>query len=316
MTVSIVEKLNIEENYPLRNVSNFHIGGPAKYYVQIDNDEQLASVLQWANEQRLPLMILGGGTNVLISDKGFDGLVIHLQYQLVSIEGTEVLCSADINLMELVNMTVDKGLTGIEFAAGIPGSVGGGVVGNAGAYGGQLSDVVVSAEVMDRTGEVHILSNQQLNFTYRHSLLKEKSWLLLRVTLKLEQGDREEAMAKVARYNADRWSKQPTEPSAGCTFKNIIITDEIIKLLQKHEWEIPEQYFKYNKIPVAWIIDRLGLKGKRIGDAELSSLHGNFIINKGQAKAEDVVTLISLIKQEVRDQLGIQLEEEVRYLGF
>lgn len=311
---------DVKENEPLANHTTFKIGGPAKYfYLSKDSRELLTAI--WAAEKfELPYFILGWGSNLLVSDGGFPGLVIKATSNNFDIKGEEVFTEAGVNLSRLVGEVATVGLTGLEFAAGIPGIVGGAARNNAGAYGSSFGDLVVGLEVY-KQGKTSNLRQEDMQYHYRDSILKHGKGIILSVKLKLKKSNPQKVRAEVIRIIKQRNEKLPLEPSAGCVFKNVelnnleIDQEKIIKALDitKEEWE---DATKYGKLPVGYIIERLGLSGKKIGGCQISDKHCAFFVNIKNAKAEHVVMMISDIKMRVRNQLGIQLQEEVQYLGF
>ena len=315
------EKLaEIKENEPLANHSTFKIGGPARYFYLAKDSRQLLKAIWTAEKFNLDYLILGWGSNLLISDQGFDGLVIRNTSNNLDVKGEEVFAEAGVNLSRLVGEASRAGLTGLEFAAGIPGTVGGAARNNAGAYGSSFGDLVTGLEVY-KQGRTINLKREDMQYHYRSSILKHGEGVILSVKIKLKKGDPKKIHEEMIKIIKQRNQKLPLEPSAGCIFKNIeldkleINQDKIIKELDISEEEWHEAT-KYGKLPVAFIIDHLGLKNKKIGGCQISEKHAAFFINSGSAKAEHVMMMISDIKMRVRNQLGIQLEEEVEYVGF
>ncbi|MBU1036760.1 UDP-N-acetylmuramate dehydrogenase [Patescibacteria group bacterium] len=309
-------KINCRENELLKNYTTFKIGGPAKYFAVAKSREDLINLIKLARQHKISFFLLGGGSNILFSDQGFKGLVIKNEHQEIKIEDETIEVSSGYSLTDLLSQSIKHNLTGLEFTAGIPGTIGGAVVGNAGAYGKAISDLLIKIEVLDSNDEIKNLNKEDLNFSYRHSSLKENNDLLLKIYLKLNKGDTEQSLKEINKIIQDRNSKHPQEPSAGSIFKNVIITPEIINNLKKKNVPIPDKFYEFKKIPAGFLIEYLDLKGKKIGEAQISVKHGNYLINLGNAKAEEIIQLISFIKQQVRDKLSIQLEEEVRYIGF
>lgn len=312
----MIMKQNIKENYPLKELTTFKIGGPARYFAIANNKNDLIEYLIFAKKNQLKIFIIGGGSNLLIADQGFDGLVIKINFNFIEINGEEIKVSADYLLNQLVGLSVSHGLTGLEFATGIPGTIGGAAVGNAGAYGSEIAEVVDKVEIIDHNGNNKILNKADLNYSYRESKLKHNGFILTYVYLKLIKGDKQKSIEQMNKLALDRWKKHPHLPSAGSSFKNIPLTDEIIKKITNQGLKLPEKFRQYKKIPAAWLIECLDLKGKQIGGAQISTQHANHLVNVGNAKADDVIQLIGLVKTKVRDEFGIQLEEEVRYVGF
>ena len=328
--------VKIQENILLSKYTSFKIGGPAKYFCVVENVDEIQKALEFTKKNNLNIFILGGGSNLLISDNGFDGLVIRIMNQELRIKNNEVFIGSGLSLAKLVSESVKKNLTRLEWAAGIPGTVGGAIVNNAGAFGKCMEDVVKEVEVLEITPQpplsggllnfppdkggwgVRRLINKQCHFSYRNSIFKkEKKYIILDAVLKLEKGDQEKSKKTIAEILESRREKQPLEhPSAGSVFKNPVVNDQHLDKLKK---EFPElnKIVKNNTIPAGWMIEQIeGLKGKKAGGAMVSEKHCNFIINTGNAKAEDVVILISLIKQKVRNHFRIQLKEEIEYIGF
>ena len=257
---------NIQKNVSLAPYITFKIGGPAKYFYEAKNSEDLIKAIKAAKKAGLPYFILGGGSNILVSDEGFDGLVIKLQATSYKLQATNIIADAGVLLSKLVSESVKAGLTGLEWAAGIPGTVGGAVRGNASAFKGSISNIVKN--------------------------VRNYEDIIFSVEIELKKGDREKSLKMIKEYLEHRKKNQPLEyPSAGCIFKNPA-----------------GQYAGY-------LIDQCGLKGEKIGGAMISKKHANFIINTGNAKAKGVKKLIDLCKEKVKEKFGIELKEEIEYLG-
>lgn len=286
----------VKENISLKEYTTFKVGGPAKYLFTAETEEDLIQAVNEAKENGVPYYILGSGANVLVSDKGYDGLVIVTNNDDVTINGNTVFAQAGASIGKLVLTTVNAGLSGIECWAGIPGTVGGSIFGNMGlpaAKRGEMSDWIVTVSVL-RDSEKITLSNEDCGFSYRHSNFKKGNDVVLSATFELEKTtDIDGLKSDMKTYQKKKLGEQPLElPSSGCTFKN------------------PEG------AKAGQLIDQVGLKGKRIGNAQVSEKHANFINNLGGATAEDIIMLISLMKQKVRDEKHVQLEEEINYVGF
>jgi len=315
----------LKENEPLANHTTFKIGGPAKYFFEAKTKDDLVKALQAAEELKLEYFLLGGGSNLLVSDQGLDGLTIKQSNTSFKITADQVYAESGALVINVLDKTLNSGLVGWPWAAGLPGTIGGAIRGNAGAYGQAMSDITQSVEVY-QNGKVKIYLNDQLGFKYRHSLIKETpGMIVIAVNLKLKKGNDQEVKKdkdQLKVYNDRRENTQPLDlPNSGCVFKNIDLTkieinkEKVIKALDITAAEYNEAT-KFDKLPVSYILDRLGLKGKTIGGAQVSEKHGAFIVNTGEAKAEQVIMLISNIKMRVRNELGIQLMEEIQYLGF
>jgi UDP-N-acetylmuramate dehydrogenase len=308
--------LKIREKVLLKDYTTFKIGGPARYFFVAKNKEDLKNAILWAKKKRLPFFILGVGSNVLFSDKGFNGLVIKLQNTQYEIRNTKVVAEAGVPLQKLVLETAKKGLSGLENLAGIPGTLGGVIWGNAGAFGMEIGDLVEEVKVLDVGGsklEVKKLKNKDCKFGYRDSIFKKKeNWIILEVTLKLEKEKKKEIEEKIKEILRLRKEKQPLEfPSAGSVFKNVPIEKVPKKIREKFREKI-----KNGVLPAGVLIEAVGLKGFQIGGAKISEKHANFIVNVGGAKASDVKELIKKIKKEVKKKFKIQLEEEIKLVGF
>lgn len=312
----------LKKNEPLANHVRFKIGGPAKYFYVAKTSDELVKAIQAAEQNKVSYFVLGSGSNILISDQGFNGLVIKPENRNFKIKDDEIVAESGALAETVLEATLQAGLVGWAWAAGLPGTIGGAVRGNAGAYGQAMENLVTSVKVYHH-GEVRTMNQKDLEFSYRHSLIKnDPTIVILSVTLKLQRGDVAKERAQVESYNQRRRDTQPLQlPNAGCVFKNVDLTVvEIDKEKVKRGLDISEEEFKtatkFKKLPVSFIVDKLGLKGKKIGGAQVSDLHGAFIVNAGNAKAEDVIMLISDLKMHVRNELGIQLQEEIQYVGF
>jgi len=309
---------NVQENIPLAPYTTFKIGGPARYFFIAKNIEEIKNAIKVAKDLKIPYFILGNGSNVLISDSGFGGLVIKIDDRELKIENNEIYAGAGVMLAALVKESTNAGLTGLEWLAGIPGTLGGAIYGNAGAFGYSIGEVAETVKVFD-PGDLmeKTLSKSDCNFGYRHSIFKEKKYIILGADLKLKKGELEESAKLASEYLSKRKGKHPIGPSAGSIFKNPLIKEnqKAYEKLIKQYPEI-EKFKATGKIPAGWLIGQFGLCGKEIGGAMVSKEHGNFIVNIGGAKAEDVIILTSLIKQKIRVNFGIQLAEEIQYVGF
>lgn len=306
--------MNIEKNISLKDYTTFKIGGPAEFFANVKTIEELQEALAWADENNQMVKVLGGGSNMLVSDKGLKGLVVKLNFNKLEFDGTKVIVGPGVMLADLLSQALEHNLTGLEFAAGVPGTVGGAIRGNAGTYGLAMSDVVARIKYFDRQDkQVKELNKDQADFSYRHSIFKVEPWIILEAELNLDRGNAEEAKKLVQERLDYRKATQPNLPSAGCIFKNIRFEEvDLAKLKDKHI--DVDKFAKFKKIPAAHIIEKAGLKGHSIGGAQVSDVHANYIVNKGGASSDDVIMLISFIKQQVRDKYGVQLQEEVQLL--
>lgn len=303
--------MNLQQNILLSKYTTFKIGGPAEYFVEATNAEEVKEALTWAKANNKKLLLIGAGSNMLVSDDGFRGLALKLNLQKLEFENDTAIVGSGVLLAQLINASLDKNFTGLEFLAGIPGTVGGAVRGNAGTYGLGMSDVVNKIIYLDENLQIKEMSNQEAKFAYRHSIFKENKNIILEVEIKLQQGDVAASRALIDERLKYRQDTQPNLPSAGCIFKNVLFSDVDLEKLKTKGLDL-DKFQKYQKIPAAYLIDSAGLKGHKIGQAQISEIHANYIVNLGGARAEEVVMLISFIKQQIRDKYGVQLQEEVQ----
>ncbi len=315
--MSEIEK-KIKRNELLSKYTHFRIGGPADYLLIAESSDEIIEGYKWAQEKHLPVTILGGGSNVLVLDKGIRGLVIKTENKKYKIEGTTVTAESGVVLMNLVNILADRGLSGLEFGCGIFGTVGGAIRGNAGSFGGEIKDILLQVEVYKSNIGKTILSVQDMDFSYRHSVIADhKDWVILSGIFELKKDNVAKVKARVKEMLTKKISTQPMDkPSSGCIFKNPILDKEKFQELQRHFGkDLPDSFWQSNSIGAGFLIQSCGLKGKIIGDAMISNKHATFIVNKGKATAENVLMLISYIKQQIRDKYGVQLQEEIEILG-
>ena len=305
-------EINIQTKVDLAPLTTFQIGGPAKFFVSVRAATELEAAVAWAAERRENYFILGGGSNILVSDQGFDGLVIKMANDRLEIDGEKITIGAGLNLSRAVMAAMTAGLSGLEWAAGIPGSVGGAVRGNAGAYGGEMKDAVAEVRVFNTAGgQWRAYETVDCRWGYRDSLFKHQGNLLIwEISLQLHGADKDEVSSRSQDINRQRQTKSPLEPSAGCVFQNLYASDLVPALKDKFAAAI-----KYNKLPAAAVIEALGWKGRSLGQALVSPEHANFIVNAGQARAEEVVGLINQLKTQAKD-LGLDLTTEIELVGF
>jgi UDP-N-acetylmuramate dehydrogenase len=308
--------LSIQRDISLAPYSTFKIGGPADFFVAVATAPELIEALEFAAHNSLKTLVFSGGSNLLIADKGFRGLVIRIVGDAARISGRDMAADAGIPLLSVVQLATSHGLAGLERLAGIPGSLGGAIRGNAGAFGAEMKDVVLSVKVYDQETEIlREFSVKQCAFAYRQSYFKtHPALIILSATLRFDEWNAAELDRIAQETIRVREAKHPQDARcAGSFFMNPIVTDETLREEFAHDTgKVP----KDNKLPAGWLIDYVGLRGKAIGGAQVSPHHPNYIINTGQATAEQVIMLASLVKQRVRDELGIQLKEEVQLVGF
>ncbi len=279
---------------PLCNHTTFRVGGKADAFLSVSNAEQLKRAVLLCKEYEVPFLILGNGSNLLVSDDGYRGMVILIGKDMseITVDGNRVMAMAGATLGSVAQTAAKNSLCGIEFASGIPGTIGGAIVMNAGAYDGEMKMVVEEVKVLSQTGDIYTLSNEELEFSYRNSRVKKEELIVLCVTLLLTPGNQEEIYAKMNDFAARRRDKQPLEyPSAGSTFKR------------------PEGMFAGKLIMDA------GLRGYSVGDAQVSEKHCGFVINKGNATAEEISRLILDVQEKVKESFGVTLEPEVIFIG-
>ncbi len=283
------------ENEPLSAHTTFRIGGAARYYMVPEDVDRLKECIAFAKDQGLPYMVIGKGSNILFADEGYEGVVIEIgrgMDQIQIFEGGRIEAQAGVSLGALAAAAAGESLSGLEFAGGIPGSLGGAVVMNAGAYGGEIKDFIQEAVVLDEAGEIRRIDREGLELGYRTSIVQRKGYIVLAASFLLRPGKKEEIQEKMRDFNARRREKQPLEyPSAGSTFKR------------------PEGHF------AGKLIQDAGLRGYRVGDAQVSEKHCGFVINRGHATAAEVIRLIEEVQKRVYEQSGIRLEPEVRIVA-
>lgn len=301
MNQNVIEKFNnllgeerVKVNEPMKRHTTFRIGGPADYFLMPSSEKELKGIIEICKSEELPYFILGNGSNLLVSDKGYRGVIVQLykNYGDIAVKGDEIHASAGALLSQIAAAARNSSLTGFEFAGGIPGTLGGAVVMNAGAYGGEMKDVLKEVTVMTAEGEILTLPAEKLQMGYRTSIVKIKGYLVLGAVIALRQGDQEAIKERMKELTEQRVSKQPLEfPSAGSTFKR------------------PEGYFAGKLIMDA------GMRGYQTGGAQVSEKHCGFVINKEDATAADVCRLIRDVQDKVKEQFGVTLETEVKFLG-
>jgi len=310
----------LKEKEPLAKRVNIRIGGPADFYVEAKSSEEIAAMVEACLADGLPFVVFGGGSNTLPSDEGFRGLVIQAANRGWEIDGTRVYAEAGVPSAFLARKTAEAGLTGLEWAISLPGTIGGAVRGNAGCFGGETKDALASVDalrVTDGKLERVTYAPEDCRFGYRDSAFKKNADVVLNVELELTNAPKEECLAKLDAVLSQRKLEQPSDsPSAGCMFKNFEYQAEADIAKLKSRLDVPEPFLKAKRIPAGWLIEQADLKGKAIGGAMVSEKHGNFLVNLGNATASDVLQLISLVKMKIRDEYGVQLEEEVQLLGF
>ena len=292
--LSILKEEQVKKDEPMKSHTTFRVGGPADYFVTPQTAEEVAKVIEACTQEKVPYYIVGNGSNLLVSDKGYEGVIIQIYKQMnqVKVEGAQIHAQAGALLSMIAKRALDAELTGFEFAAGIPGTLGGACVMNAGAYGGTISDVLLYARVITKENGILELTPEELELGYRTSNIEKNGYIVSSVVLKMKKGNPEEIKALIADFTERRKSKQPLEyPSAGSTFKR------------------PEGYF------AGKLIGDAGLRGFRVGDAQVSEKHCGFVINRGNASAAEIMELMRQVEDKVEENSGVRLEAEVRRIG-
>ena len=290
----ILPEDRIRTDEPMCNHTTFRVGGAADFFVMPGTYEEAAQTVSLCQDQDIPYYIVGNGSNLLVSDQGFRGVLIHIGEELSDIQTEEdvVTAQAGALLSVIANRALDHGLAGFEFASGIPGTLGGACIMNAGAYGGEMGDVLTEFTVLTQEGELRAIPRSQMELGYRSSIAARKGYLVLEAVMRLKKGDPQEIRARMEELREKRVSKQPLQyPSAGSTFKR------------------PEGYF------AGKLIQDAGLRGLAVGGAQVSEKHCGFIVNKGGATAKDVAELMRLVAEIVEEKFGVRLEPEVKRLG-
>lgn len=291
-----ISKNNISYQESMRKHTTFKIGGPAECFIKIDKIEDLKEVLSFAQENKIAITIIGNGSNVLVLDQGIKGITLMIKLEKVEIqekdEKIQITVGAGEKLGKLAQICLQKEITGFEELSGIPGTIGGAVRMNAGAHGREMKDIVKTVKCVDYQGKEKEFINEEMQFDYRSSIFKKEKYIITEVVLELQKGQKEEIKAKMDEYTTYRKEKQPIEyPSAGSTFK------------------------RGNDFITAKLIDEAGLKGYAIGDAEVSTKHSGFVINKGEATAKDVLALVEYIKDKVYEKFNKKIELEIEIVG-
>ena len=294
-----IPKENILQNQLMKNYTTFKVGGPVDVLVKPQSIEEISFAVKTCTENQIPFYCIGNGSNLLVDDKGFQGVIIQI-YKGISeivIQDNIITAGAGALLSRVASKALDTELTGFEFAHGIPGTLGGAVVMNAGAYGGEIKDVIVSAKVMNAQGEIFELDRDALEMGYRTSKVAREGLIVLEATIRLEKGKREAILALMKDYNGRRREKQPLDkPSAGSTFKRPISKEDGVQLY------------------AGKLIQDAGLRGYRVGDAAVSEKHCGFVVNEGSATFEELMQLITHVQEEVKTKFGVDLETEVKII--
>jgi UDP-N-acetylmuramate dehydrogenase len=307
----------VKTNELMSKHTTYRIGGSADFYLEVDNADEVKTALLVAKDDGLPVFILGGGSNILVSDDGIRGLVIAPALRKMEINDKRVYAEAGVVSALFARLVSEAGFAGLEWAAGLPGTIGGAIRGNAGGYGSAMGNAVLSVDAVDlRDGCEVNLPKDQCGFAYRESIFKKEPYFILGASFSLKAGDKNALMGRMNEIIAARGDKIPLGVgSAGSVFKNHYF-DSPEELSERVRVALPPEYLASKKIPAVWLIQTLGLKGKMIGKAQVSPKHANFFVNTGGATASEVHELIAYAKMKVLDEYGIQLQEEIQYVGF
>ena len=286
-----ISKENIFLDEPMSKHTSFKTGGNADVFVKAYSIDEIKSILKISKENNIPLFVLGNGTNILVKDEGFRGIILQIKLENIETNGTEVIVGTGVKNGVLAKKLVDSSLAGFEFASGIPGTIGGAIKMNAGAYGGEMKDIVSEVTYIDFKGNVHTIENSECDFGYRYSRFFYEKAIILETKLKLEKGSKEEIKEKISEFSKQRKEKQPLEyPNAGSTFK------------------------RGEGFITAKLIDECGLKGYTIGGAQVSEKHAGFIINKGNSTSKDIIDLIEYVQMKVKEKTGKEIKLEIEII--
>jgi len=288
-----IKDLKVKKNVPLKEYTTFNVGGPADIFLIPQNEDSLRELTKIINKVDKRHFVLGKGSNIIVGDKGYRGIIIYTGHlNEISVKGNKILAQSGATLKDIAEVAKENSLTGFEFASGIPGSLGGAVFMNAGAYGGEMNDVIKEVSAFDENGHKVVLSKNKLKLSYRNSIFQDNNYIIFDALLKLQKGKKDKIIAKMNELNQKRENKQPLEyPSAGSSFKR------------------PEGHY------TGPLIEKADMKGYQIGGAQVSKKHAGFIVNKGNATAKDIVTLIQKIQKEVYKISGVKLKPEPKFLG-
>ena len=311
-SLAAIPNLQISQHVPLSAYTRFGIGGPADAVVETSSAESFIAALKQVRGSALPFVVIGGGSNLVVADGGFPGIVLKFGGKSICIGGLHAHAEGGAVLQDLVNATVGAGLAGIHTMTGIPGSVGAAVYGNAGAYGHSISEWTQQVRFFDGS-EIRTFNNAACEFHYRESVFKKhKEWIVLSVELVLQQGDAADLKAKADAILNIRNEKYPPEMKcAGSIFKNYLLAE----LPAQVAAQLPAGVIREGKVPSAYFLEQVGAKGLRVGDIQVADYHANLIYNAGQGTARDLVTVIRELKRRVGERFGMPLEEEVQYVG-
>lgn len=307
------------ENEPMAKHTNIRIGGPVKLFLRAQTPDVLVVALEISQELGISFHVFGGGSNLLVSDQGYDGLIIQCAFREIKLRNKTITAEAGAITSVVARQTAEAGLEGFEWAVGVPGTIGGAIYGNSGCYGGETKDNLVTVDCI-RLSDMKrmVYTKADCKFGYRDSRFKAEPHVILRATFCLIPAEAESLTKRMEDITQSRKEKQPMEnSSAGCMFKNFVFKDESkIQKLKDMVKDIPAKMLERKSISAGWLVSQAGLLGERVGDAQVSEKHGNFLVNVGQARAQDILMLTSKVKMKIRDEYNIMLEDEVQLVGF
>ena len=308
--------MQVREQISLAQFSNYQTGGPADYFVSAKNLDEIKSALAWAKNHGQTIFILGGGTNVLFADEGFRGAAVKVANENYRFDGARLQAGAGVLMPDLVAACVENELTGLEWAGGLPGTLGGAIRGNAGCFGGEIKDTVESVKAIDYERRLISFDNQQCSFGYRHSRFKDEKLVVVEAVLNLRRELPKAKLAEMVQSRIDyRTERQPLDwPNCGSVFKNVPLEKAPAEIAKKFKPVVKTDPFPI--IPTAALIHEAGLNGRTIGGAQVSEKHPNFIINFDHATSADILGLIGLVKKEIRKKFKVELETEIELVGF
>lgn len=312
----MLDRNAFQENISLKDRNTYCVGGSARYFFEAKDADALISAVRYAQENNIAYFILGGGTNVLVPEEGFDGVVIKAEHQNIEAQGDELYADAGIPMGALVAQAASLSLSGLEWAAGLPGTLGGAIFGNAGSHGGETKDVISEVEMFDAVCDTKkSITAKECGFGYRHSAFKEHGGVIVRAVMQLQKGDPAAIAARMKENMQKRIAHQPlAQRSAGCVFKNVELA------MSREGSELARAHMDFSAfrdarfLPAGALVDKAGLKGARAGGAMISDKHGNFIVNEAHATADDIMRLIAIAKNVVREKFGVELQEEIRIM--
>lgn len=305
--------MELQENIPLAPLTTFEIGGPARYFVDVRSEADIKEAIRWSKEKGVRLVVLAGGSNVLVPDEGLDALVMRLRGDLFGFRDGELDAWAGTNLLVAIKAIGSQGYGGWEKLAGIPGTIGGAIRGNAGAFGSEIKDFVISVRALNsETGETKEFTNEQCDFSYRHSFFKDNpEWIITRVNTRSDLAKVEEIERNIEETIKERERRHlQNVKAAGSFFMNPVAPAEIVTMFEKEKGVKSRE----NRVPAGWLIEKAGMKGATVGGAIASLQHPNYIVNQGNATAEDVRQLAKKVRTEVKKEFSVDLHEEAALL--